>query len=96
MQNTQNTVQVMTGQIPDRLKPMSTGQYLVTFVLLAIPFLNLLLLLVWSFSSATNANKRNLSRAILIAALISVILWIGIMFAAYRGLVTMPSLRLPH
>ena len=74
---------------------MSTGQYLLTFILLAIPLLNIVLLLVWSFGSATNVNKRNLCRAILISVIVSLILWGGLMYAVYRGLVSMPSLRLP-
>ena len=40
--------------VSDRLRPMSTGQYLLTFILLAIPLLNIVLLLVWSFGTATN------------------------------------------
>ncbi|MEI7633486.1 MAG: hypothetical protein WCK47_04315 [bacterium] len=90
-----SAMQGMTGEMPDRLKPMSTGHYLLTFILLAIPFLNIVFLFVWSFSSATNANKQNMSRAILITMVISVIFWGVILYAAYRGLVAMPGLRLP-
>lgn len=72
---------------------MSTGQYLVTFILLSIPLLNFLLLLIWSFSGGTNANKQNLCRAILVMMVISVVLSIGILFAVYAGFASVPGVR---
>ncbi len=75
---------------------MSTGQYLLAFLLLSIPGLGQLLLLIWSFSSSTNVNKRNLCRAILITGFLTGILLVLLMIAASRGLVTMrdiPALR---
>jgi hypothetical protein len=56
--------------------PMTVGQYIVTFLLLCIPLANLVLLFVWGFGHSVNLNKRNLARAILVFAAISVILWI--------------------
>jgi hypothetical protein len=56
--------------------PLSVGEYLVTFFLMGIPLLNIILLLVWSFGSSTNANKRNLARAMLIMGVVMSIFWI--------------------
>lgn len=79
--------------VPEKFRPMSTGQYFVMLFLLAIPLLNLLLLLVWSLGGTSNVNKQNLSRAIMIFMILTAILWAGLAFAMYRGLVTIPGLR---
>ena len=55
--------------------PLSVGQYIGTFFLLAIPLVNLILLLLWSFGSSVNLNRKNFARATLIMSLISIVLW---------------------
>lgn len=55
---------------------LSVGQYIVMFILLCIPIVNIILLFVWSFGSAAPLGKKNFARATLIMAAISVILWI--------------------
>lgn len=60
--------------------PMTVGQYIVTFLLTAIPFAGFILLLVWAFDSSTNLNKRNYARAALIMALIGIGVYI-VLFA---------------
>ena len=57
---------------------MSVGAYIGTFILLFIPVVNLILLLVWSFSSGTNRNRKNLARAKLILLLIAVAINVGL------------------
>ncbi|MDO4623351.1 MAG: hypothetical protein Q4B22_10410, partial [Eubacteriales bacterium] len=53
-------------------RPMTTGDWLVTMLLMMIPVANFVLLLVWAFSSDTNTNKKNWARAELILMLIAV------------------------
>ena len=60
------------------IKPLSIGAYIGTFIILAIPIVNLIMLLVWSFSDSVNLNKKHLAIAILILILISVVLSIGL------------------
>ncbi len=60
------------------IKPLSIGAYIGTFIILAIPILNLIMLLVWSFSDTVNLNKKHLAIAILILILISIVLSIGL------------------
>jgi len=55
--------------------PLSMGQYLVTFLLMGIPLLNVILLFVWGFGSSTNPNKKNLARAILLMSVIGFAIW---------------------
>ncbi|PLT46823.1 hypothetical protein B8V81_1047 [Paenibacillus pasadenensis] len=49
---------------------MTTGNWFVTQLLLAIPIVGLILLFVWAFGENANVNKRNLSRAYLLLFLI--------------------------
>jgi len=54
--------------------PLSIGQYIVMFLLLSVPLLNIVLLFVWSFGSSVNPNKRNFARASLIFGVVMFIL----------------------
>ena len=54
--------------------PMSVGQYVGMILLTMIPFVGIILLFVWAFGSDVNLNKKNLARAQLIMALISIVL----------------------
>ena len=51
---------------PPGREPLRPGQYLVIFLLLFVPLLNLFLLFWWSFGSAVNLNRKNFARAVLI------------------------------
>lgn len=69
--------------------PLSVGQYIGMFLLMAIPIVNLVLVLVWAFGGSVNRNKKNYARAVLIVMLISIVLAIilvaifGITFFAF-------------
>lgn len=57
----------------DLNKPISVLGYIGTYIVLGIPILNIILLFVWAFGSNVNKNRKNLSIAILILSLISMI-----------------------
>ena len=62
---------------PERgCEPLTVIQYIVIFLLLMIPLVNVVLLLVWAFGSSVNPNKKNLARASLIMGIIVAILWV--------------------
>ncbi|NLB16511.1 MAG: hypothetical protein GX827_06855 [Clostridiales bacterium] len=50
--------------------PMTVGQYFLFFLVCSIPLVGFIMQLVWAFSSDTNINRKNLSRAMLIWTLI--------------------------
>jgi len=54
---------------------MSLGDWIITFIVLAIPLVNIIMLFVWGFSSSTNPNKANFCKAYLIIMLIAVVLF---------------------
>lgn len=55
-------------------EPISTGSYMLMFLLLMIPIVNLICLLVWACGGSTKKNKVNLSRAMLFWMLIGLVI----------------------
>lgn len=53
---------------------MSVGAWILTFILLAIPLVNIIMLIIWAFDATS--LKRNFARAYLIIAAIVIALWI--------------------
>lgn len=49
-------------------------EWIITFFLLAIPILNIILLVIWSFSRDTNPSKANFAKAYLIILLVFFVL----------------------
>ena len=71
-------------------KPLSVGEYILTFIVTAIPLVGFIMLLVWAFGSDTNPNKKNFCRAMLIMMLIGIVLSIifgGAMFAFFSSMI---------
>lgn len=58
----------------NRLKPLGVGDYILAFIILAIPIIGFIVLLVWAFGSKINKNRQNFARAILIMSIISTVL----------------------
>jgi hypothetical protein len=54
---------------------MSLGDWIITFIVLLIPLVNIIMVFVWGFSKTTNPNKANFCKAYLILMLISVVLF---------------------
>ena len=75
------TAQYQNAVQPDQKdlrKPMSIWQFLLMFIILAVPILNIVMLFVWAFGSKANLNKKNLSRAYMIIFVVMIILWIAV------------------
>ena len=60
-------------------KPTSTGQWVLTIFLTAIPVVNVILMFVWAFGSSTEASKKNWARANLIWVIIGIVLTVALM-----------------
>ncbi len=65
-------------------EPISTGSYMLMFLLLMIPIVNLLCLIVWACGGSNKKNKVNLSRAMLFWMLIGAV--IGGIFLLVGGM----------
>lgn len=55
---------------------VSLGDWIVTMILMMIPFVNIIMLLIWAFSSNTPVSKANWAKASLIFMVIGIILMI--------------------
>lgn len=55
-------------------EPISTGSYVLMFLLLMIPVVNLICIIVWACGGSSKKNKVNLSRAMLIWMLIGAVI----------------------
>ena len=60
---------------------VSIGEWIITFILLAIPLVNIIMLFVWAFGGGVNLSKKNYAKASLIIFLFFIVLYI-IIFAA--------------
>jgi hypothetical protein len=60
-------------------KPLTVGNWIVTIILLAIPLVNIIMLIVWAAAGSTHPSKKSFAQAYLI--LIGVIFVIALMAA---------------
>jgi hypothetical protein len=56
-------------------KPISIGEWLVTYLISIVPIVNIVMLFVWGFGSKTPQTKANWAKASLV--------FLGIVFAIY-------------
>lgn len=63
-------------QVNPNDQPMTLGNWIVTLILFAIPFLNIILMLVWGFGSNVNKSKKTFCQAALIFVAIDIVLMI--------------------
>jgi hypothetical protein len=55
---------------------VSVGSWIVTFILLTIPFVGLIFMFYWAFSSSTHPSKKNYAKANLIIVAVFLVLWL--------------------
>lgn len=53
---------------------ISLGQYIIMFLIMAIPIAGLVMMFVWAFSSEVGPNKKNFARAMLVMMGIGIVL----------------------
>ena len=76
------------GKMNKLVRPVRTGGFFFTELLLLIPIINLILLFVWAFRKRTNLNRKAFARSILIWILIALLLLLA-------GLIVMIVLQMP-
>jgi hypothetical protein len=65
----------MENQSTQSTPVVNTTEWLIAFLVMSIPLVNLIMLFIWAFSSDTNENKSNWAKAGLI--------WMAVIFALY-------------
>lgn len=78
--------------LEDNNRPLSTGEWLVTLLISAIPLVGIVMMFVWAFGDG-NVGRRNLYRAqlILAAIILSLALLVFIAMAVFGGLLAAAS-----
>ena len=56
----------MTDPVPFDSEPMSVKDWVITLIILALPLINIVMMLVWAFGGTGNINRRNYCRASLL------------------------------
>lgn len=80
------------NQVVDKnTQPMSVKDWLITFLIMLIPFVNLVMIFVWAFGSNVNLSKKNFFKAYLIILAIFIVLWIGLMILGVASVALLSS-----
>ncbi|MBI9030944.1 hypothetical protein JEZ13_02915 [bacterium] len=66
---------------------VTVGDWIVTYLIMIVPLVNIIMLFVWAFGSNTPASKANWAKAALIWGLIMTIIYI-LFFAAFSAMLT--------
>ncbi len=66
-------------------EPVSVGDWILTIIISAIPLVNIIMLLVWAFSSGTNPSKANWAKAYLV--------FLAILIALYFVMIVMVGMN---
>jgi len=59
---------------------MTVKDWILTFIVSAIPLVNIIMLFVWAFGDTANPNKKNYAKASLILAAVFIVLYALIFF----------------
>jgi len=70
-------------------KPVSVGEWIVTFILLAIPVVNIIMLLVWALGGGAHPSKKSYAQATLILGV--GVAAVAIVFMLLATLISFPS-----
>jgi len=68
---------------------VTIGDWIITFILMAIPVVNIIMIFVWAFGSGAPESKANWAKAVLIWFLIGIVLVVlfwSTIFASIVGL----------
>jgi hypothetical protein len=66
--------------------PISVGEWLITYLLLSIPLVNIVMLFVWAFGSSAHPSKANWAKASLIWVAIATVLYIVVLGSIFAAL----------
>lgn len=73
-----------------RYRPVTFRDWMVTYLLLCIPVVNIVLLLVWAFGDSVQESKTNWAKALLVWMLIGTIIPLALAFSMSFALPLMP------
>lgn len=78
----------------DDNKTVTLGDWIITLILLAIPLVNIIMLIYWAVNATTNPSKQNYARAVIILGAVGVLLVIAIgLLGGVAGALSSSQLR---
>ncbi len=75
----------MQDSVDARYRPVTVGEWMITYLLLAIPIVNIVLIFVWAFGSNTSISKANWAKALLLWFLIGIGIYLLFFLALGTG-----------
>ncbi len=66
-------------------RPVTLGDWMLTYLLLSIPLVNIILIFVWAFGNNTPVSKANWAKALLIWSLIGIVISVLLFFVMGIG-----------
>lgn len=72
-----------TKNLDDLSRPLTVREWVITLLLLCIPFVNIVLIIYWAVSSSSNLSRKNFCIAYLVLFLIMFIITIVMLIIAF-------------
>ena len=66
-------------------RPVTLGDWMLIYLLLSIPLVNIILIFVWAFGNNTPVSKANWAKALLIWSLIGIVISVLLFFVMGIG-----------
>jgi fatty acid desaturase len=76
-------------QMPVDTSVMTVGDWILTFLITAIPIVGFVMLFIWAFGNDTNQNKANYAKATLLWMLIGIALGLLVMIMFWGALMAL-------
>lgn len=76
MEQIDSNAPVVNPGKPQNSPVIGIGEWVITLLIMAIPLVNIVMLLVWGFSRETNPSKANWAKAALIWMAIGIVLYL--------------------
>lgn len=67
-------------------KPVSTGDWMITILITAIPIVGFIMLFVWAFGGGSNPSKANWAKATILWFLIAVVLYVVVFYFIFTNM----------
>lgn len=81
---------------PRSSETISVGDWIVTFIILAIPLVNIGAMLYWAFSGSANPSKRTYAQASLILFVVAVVFYLLVVVVFGVSLGSSGALTIPE
>ncbi len=67
-------------------KPVSTGDWMITILITAIPIVGFIMLFVWAFGGGSNPSKANWAKATILWFLIAIFLYVVVFYFIFTNM----------